>query len=118
MKSVLMSVSMFVALALPAASEAASGVTGNVFRDCADCPEMVIIPAGRFVMGAAPGEEDREALSDEFRNRSQPRRSVDVKRFSLGKFEVTRGQYRLFAEATGHRTDGCFFWTGSGFEKD
>ena len=118
MKALLVSLSVFAVLALPAASKAASGVTGNVFRDCADCPEMVIIPSGRFVMGAAPDEEDREALSDEFRNRSQPQRSVDVKRFSLGKFEVTRGQYRLFAEATGHRTDGCFFWTGSGFEED
>ena len=55
---------------------------------------------------------------EEFRNRSQPQRTVDVKRFSAGKFEVTRGQYRVFAEATGRGSDGCFVWTAYGFEKD
>jgi formylglycine-generating enzyme required for sulfatase activity len=79
---------------------------------------MVAIPAGRFVMGAAPGEEAREALADQFRNRSRPQHAVDVKRFSAGKFEVTRGQYRAFAEATGRSSDGCFVWTGTQFEKD
>jgi len=88
------------------------------FKDCDGCPEMVVIPAGRFVMGAAPGEEEREALSDEFRNRSQPQHAVDVRSFSVGKFEVTRGQYRVFAETTGRGSDGCFVWTGDGFEKD
>ena len=79
---------------------------------------MVVIPAGRFVMGAVPGEEERENLADEFRNRSQPQRSVQVKSFSAGKFEVTRGQYRVFAEATGRSSDGCFVWTGATFEID
>ncbi len=79
---------------------------------------MVVIPAGRFVMGAAPGEEERENLSDQFRNRSQPQRGVNVKSFSAGKFEVTRGQYRVFAEATGRSSDGCFVWAGTEFEMD
>jgi formylglycine-generating enzyme required for sulfatase activity len=87
-------------------------------RDCTHCPEMVAIPAGRFVMGAAPGEEERTSLAEEFRNRSQPQRRVDVKRFSAGAFEVTRGQYRAFAEATGRGSDGCFVWRGSAFELD
>lgn len=79
---------------------------------------MVAIPAGRFVMDVAPGEEEREALSDQFRNHSQPQRTVAVKSFSAGKFEITRGQYRVFAEATGRSSDGCFVWIGAGFEKD
>ena len=79
---------------------------------------MVVIPAGRFVMGAAPGEEERENLSEEFRNRSQPQRSVQVKSFSAGRFEVTRGQYRVFAQATGRGSDGCFVWAGATFEID
>src|SRR5688500_14866063 len=83
-----------------------------VVRDCADCPEMVVIPAGSFVMGAAPGEEQRESMSEEFRNRSQPPRTVRVREFLAGKFEVTRGQFRAFAEATGRRSDGCFAWDG------
>jgi formylglycine-generating enzyme required for sulfatase activity len=88
------------------------------FKDCADCPEMVVIPAGRFVMGTAPGEEEREWLSVQYRNRSHPQHAVDVKSFSAGKFEVTRGQYRVFAEATGRSSEGCFVWTGAEFELD
>ena len=112
MKVVLISVLVLVA------SQAASGAPGTDFKDCADCPEMVVIPAGRFAMGALPGEEERENLSDQFRNRSQPQHAVNLKGFAAGKFEVTRGQYRVFAEATGRSSDGCFIWIGSGFEKD
>jgi formylglycine-generating enzyme required for sulfatase activity len=92
---------------------------GTTFKDCPDCPEMVMIPAGRFVMGAAVGEEESEKLPENLRNRSQPQHGVDVASFSAGKFEITRGQYRAFADATGRSsTDGCFVWTGAKFEKD
>jgi formylglycine-generating enzyme len=104
------------ALPLPAAEGAQA--PGAVFRDCPDCPEMVVIPAGRFTMGVAPGEEELEGLSESFRGRSEPRRTVEVASFAAGKFEVTRGQYRVFAEATGRTSDGCFVWRGAGFEKD
>ena len=103
----------------PLVAQAANRSPGTVFKDCPDCPEMVVIPAGRFVMGAAPGEEESEKLQDSFRNRSQPQHGVDVASFSAGKFEVTRGQFRAFSEATGRSsTDGCFVWTGAKFEKD
>lgn len=133
MKLVLICVSMLIALqsmaaaqdnrlspvsALPASPQASNRAPSTFFKDCADCPEMVVIPAGRFVMGAAPGEEEHEELSDEFRNRSQPQHEVHVASFSAGRFEVTRGQYRAFAEATGRSSDGCFIWTEAGFEKD
>jgi hypothetical protein len=28
---------------------------GKVFRDCADCPEMLVVPAGFFRMGDLSG---------------------------------------------------------------
>lgn len=87
-------------------------------RDCALCPEMVAIPAGQFVMGAAPDEEDREHLAAAFRGRSQPQRRVTVQAFAAGRHEITRGQFRAFAEATGHRGSGCFVWNGFDFELD
>jgi formylglycine-generating enzyme len=118
----MMAVCALVVLFVPATpalspAHAAQGL-GGVFRDCPDCPEMVVIPGGRFTMGVASGEEQREGLSASFQGRSEPRRSVDVKSFAAGKFEVTRGQYRVFAEATGRTSDGCFVWRGAGFEKD
>lgn len=87
-------------------------------KDCAECPEMVAIPAGRFTMGAAAVEEERENLAEAFRHRSQPLRVVSVARFFAGKFEVTRAQYRTFVEQTQRASDGCFFWNGGDFEKD
>ena len=30
---------------------------GAVFKDCDDCPEMVVIPAGSFLMGSPPDPE-------------------------------------------------------------
>ena len=67
---------------------------GDEFRDCPSCPELVAIPAGTFRMGSGP--EDDEAL-----DRERPRHRVRVGRFALGRYEVTRREYRAFAEATG-----------------
>jgi formylglycine-generating enzyme required for sulfatase activity len=81
-------------------------------RDCAECPELVALPAGRFTMGAAPEEETLEQIAGEFRGRSAPRRTVEVGRFSIGRFEVTRGEFGAFVAASGHRASGCFVWEG------
>jgi formylglycine-generating enzyme required for sulfatase activity len=79
---------------------------------------MVVIPAGQFMMGAAPGEEELENLSDEFRHRSEPQHQVKVRRFAVGKYEVTRREFRVFAEETGRGTAGCFFWNGEDWQMD
>ncbi|MCC6533390.1 MAG: formylglycine-generating enzyme family protein [Burkholderiales bacterium] len=98
---------------------AASAVAaGEALTDCTDCPQMVVVPGGRFVMGAAPGEEAREGLAASFAGRSEPLREVRVKPFAAGKFEVTRGEYRRFVEATGRAGRGCFVWARAQFELD
>ena len=69
---------------------------GERFRDCPDCPQMVVIPAGRFEMGC-----DAENCGDD----EKPVHEVRIDRaFALSAYEVTRGQYRSFVEATGHDT--------------
>ena len=60
---------------------------GETFRDCPDCPEMVVIPAGSFTMGSPAGEAHRGA--DE-----GPQRQVTIARaFAVGKYEVTFEQW-------------------------
>ncbi len=66
------------------------------FRDCATCPEMVNLPAGRFEMGSP---YDVTGRTSEF---EYPLRNVTVASFSIGKTEVTRGQYAVFINATKH----------------
>ena len=58
---------------------------GEVFRGCAACPEMVVLPGGGL---------------------------------ALGRYEVTVGEYRAFASATGGGADDCFLgysWQNPGF---
>jgi hypothetical protein len=33
----------------------------NVFKECANCPEMVVVPAGEFMMGSPANEKDRNS---------------------------------------------------------
>jgi formylglycine-generating enzyme required for sulfatase activity len=87
----------------------------SVFRDrlsdgstCADCPEMVVVPAGRFTMGTPDNEDKREETPPEFRGASQPQTAVVVRQaFALGRYHVTRGEYDAFARATGRAQAGC-----------
>ena len=54
---------------------------GTVFRDCAECPEMVA-PAGRFRMGCVSGRDCRD-------RDQEPVHAVTVGSFALSKYEVT-----------------------------
>ena len=49
---------MAIALQTVLRGEIPLDATGR-FRDCAECPEMVVLPAGTYRMGSAPDEEDR-----------------------------------------------------------
>ena len=70
--------------------------TDGVFRDCEDCPDMVVISPGVFRMGDLSGDGDENA---------RPVREVRIARFAISKYEVTVAQFRRFVLATGYRTD-------------
>ena len=85
---------------------------GDTFNDCDDagwCPEMVVVPAGSFMMGSPDGEEGRH--SD---GREGPRHRVTIAEpFAIGVYEVTRGQFAAFVEATGYDAgNSCYIWDG------
>ena len=69
--------------------------SGDVFRECAECPQMVVIPAGEFLMGSPDDEPRRD--SDE-----GPQLRVKIsKPFAAGKFEVTFAQWDACVAAGG-----------------
>jgi len=78
----------------PEAPRPAERRAGEVFKDCNDCPEMVVIPAGSFLMGSPPSELGR--VGDE-----GPQRTVKVRLFAAGKFEVTFDQWDACVKAGG-----------------
>ena len=57
------------------------------FQECATCPRMVVVPAGRFNMGSPLDDKDRS--SDE-----EPMHEVTIaKAIAVGKFEVTFAEW-------------------------
>ena len=78
---------------------------GDVFRDCADCPAMVVVPSGSFMMGSPPSEEGR-------RDNEGPVHRVSIpSAFAVGVYEVTRGEFGRFVSSTGRSMgDGCWYW--------
>lgn len=67
--------------------------TGDVFKDCGQCPNMVVIGSGTFDMGA--GEDDPLAKPSE-----KPQHKVTIPRaFALSQSEVTVGQWKACAGA-------------------
>jgi formylglycine-generating enzyme required for sulfatase activity len=97
----------------PSAHAAANseGRVGKVFRDCPVCPEMVVIPAGSFVMGSSAEEKSwaashggsMGAVADE-----APQHQVSLPSFALGRHDVTRAEYAAFVRETGYPAgDGC-----------
>jgi formylglycine-generating enzyme required for sulfatase activity/peptidoglycan hydrolase-like protein with peptidoglycan-binding domain len=59
---------------------------GDTFKDCTDCPEMVVVPAGSFDMGDLSGDGDSFA---------RPVHRVTIPRpFAVGVYEVTQAEWR------------------------
>ena len=65
-------------------------------QDGTEGPEMVVIPAGRFLMGSPKGEPGRRRDEEQHQvTLAQP--------FALGRYPVTFAEYDRFAVATGRK---------------
>ena len=68
-----------------AASTLHAQAPGTSFKDCPECPEMVVIPAGTFLMGSAGSS------APEY---EKPQHRVTFDRpFAIGKYEVTQAEW-------------------------
>ena len=79
--------------------------------DEAWCPEMVVVPAGSFMMGSPASEEGRY-------DNEGPRHRVEIREsFAVGVYEVTRGQFAAFVGATDHDAGNrCLTYEGGSWE--
>lgn len=68
---------------------------GETFRDCPHCPEMVVVPAGSFMMGSPPWEEGR------YNDEGPVHRVAFAAPFAVGVFEVTFAEWDACVSAGG-----------------
>lgn len=73
------------------------GSPGTVFRECGNCPEMVVIPSGHFTMGSTSAEQvsnaEVEPSSKKMVGWEGPRHEVAIKSFGLALYDVTFSQW-------------------------
>src|SRR5262249_40148287 len=90
------------------------------FRECAGCPEMVVVPHGSFTMGSPETEFGRM-------DTESPQHVVRIARpFAVGRTHVTVDQFAAFANETGHAAGArcntgvaqTGSWRGPGFAQD
>jgi formylglycine-generating enzyme required for sulfatase activity len=80
---------------------------GATFRECAkDCPEMVVVPAGEFMMGSPANEKGRLV------NEGPQHRVTIARPFAVSKFEVTFADWDACVSV-----GGCPHVSDSGFER-
>ncbi len=76
-----------VAVRLPSGTACIKPGSGESFKDCPDCPEMVVVPPGSFVMGSPASEPGRLP-------RESPQHNVTIAApFAVGKFAVTFAEW-------------------------
>ncbi|RMN26925.1 hypothetical protein ALQ62_03607 [Pseudomonas coronafaciens pv. zizaniae] len=101
MKNTLLSLSAVLGLLLGGTALAATPVSvpapGKTFKDCKDCPEMVVLPAGTFTMGAP--EEEMGRQPDE-----GPLHDVTfAKPFAISRFQVLSGEWNAYIKNSGYK---------------
>jgi uncharacterized caspase-like protein len=80
--------------------------SGKSFHDCPDCPEMLVLPAGEFMMGSTRAEIAAlvRELGQNGPKREHPQHKVTLARsFAVSKFEVTFAEWDACVAAGGCR---------------
>jgi len=66
------------------------------FRECDNCPEMVVVPAGSFMMGSSPEEIAalvKQHRIEDYRGEAPRHRVIIARPFAVGKFEATFAEW-------------------------
>ena len=76
---------------------------GRTFRDCENCPEMVVVDAGSYIMGSPENENGHS-------ENETPLHMVTIERpLAVGMYEVKLAEFRAFADEGGPPRKKC--WT-------
>jgi formylglycine-generating enzyme required for sulfatase activity/predicted Ser/Thr protein kinase len=78
---------------VPAKTAVAQMTPLSTFQDCPNCPAMIVMPSRTYVMGTPKGPRTRSFEG--------PAHNVTLRRFAIGRFEVTSAQWQECAAAGG-----------------
>ncbi len=110
---------LFAAALIVAAGLAFAQPTGrtpaSAAADCPVCPELALVPPGRFLMGSAPDAVELDASTGE-----SPAVAISFTRpFHVSRREITVGEFRRYVDATGAQpAPGCRVWLGGQWVHD
>lgn len=75
--------------------------SGKLVKDCDVCPELVVIPAGRYVIGSEPKEPGHQP-------HEAPQQLIKIfKPIAVGRFELKRDEFAAFLEDSGYEPKGA-----------
>jgi formylglycine-generating enzyme required for sulfatase activity len=101
--------------------------TSAPFRDCSNCPEMVVVPPGQFLMGSSDEDTKRDlaaipaavgfralfvtdrSIAKWYLPYEHPQHQVSIaSAFAMSRYPVTRGEFAAFVRDTHHETEPCW----------
>jgi formylglycine-generating enzyme required for sulfatase activity len=106
------------------AQDAAAPVS---FRDCPDCPEMVVVPPGQFLMGSSDEDTKRDfaaipkaagfralfftdrGIAKWYLPYEHPQHQVSIPLpFTMSRYPITRDEFAAFVRETHYETEPCW----------
>jgi formylglycine-generating enzyme required for sulfatase activity len=70
---------------------------GTIIKDCPECPDMVVLPSGSFLMGSPPDPAPDPFSTEKPKTigeaNEKPQHRVQILSFAIGKYEVTQQQW-------------------------
>jgi formylglycine-generating enzyme required for sulfatase activity len=77
-------------------------------------PQMIQIPAGKFLMGSTPEQAAiQDAPDKNWAKTEQPQHEVELSAYFIGKYPITNAQYQAFIQDTKYRSPSG--WSGENY---
>jgi sulfatase modifying factor 1 len=97
---------LFICFVGTAPEAKAQAGAGDILSDCDHCPDLVVVPPGQFRMGTPLGVDVDNETGEQ-----PPIQMTIPNAFALGRTEVSRAEFDVFARATGFEpTILCRVW--------
>jgi formylglycine-generating enzyme required for sulfatase activity len=109
MRIIKLNVTLFFLMAAGCSYSGEDSSSTHEFRDCEDCPIMVMLPAGTYLMGTAVEDRLIDPRTGKPAINDSPQHAINIHQpFAIGKYEVTVAEFRQFISETGYATiDRC-----------